>query len=64
MIARFGCYVFLKASLYSRLTNAYRRNHFWVTLVGQTIPVVRRGIARPMGQAIALEGKFDSESVS
>jgi alkaline phosphatase len=49
MIARFGRYVFLKASLYSRLTNAYRQNHFWVTLVGQTIPVVRIYLSLPAG---------------
>jgi alkaline phosphatase len=41
LIGRFGKLVFLKPVFYRRMADAYRRNHFWVTLVGQTIPAVR-----------------------
>lgn len=49
LVARFGRYVFLSAALYDRLTLSYRRNQFWVTLVGQTIPTVRIYLALPAG---------------
>lgn len=49
LVARYGKYVFLRPSLYGRLTNAYRSNHFWVTLVGQTLPTVRIYLALPAG---------------
>ncbi len=48
-VARFGKYVFFSTQTYQRLANAYRRNHFWVTLIGQTIPVVRIYLALPAG---------------
>lgn len=48
-VARFGKYVFLRPPLYARLTNAYRTNHFWVTLIGQTLPTARVYLALPAG---------------
>ncbi|MEH2508802.1 membrane protein DedA with SNARE-associated domain [Nitrobacteraceae bacterium AZCC 1564] len=48
-VARFGHYIFLKPTLYRRIAEAYRRNHFWVTVVGQTIPVVRVYLSIPAG---------------
>lgn len=55
-VARFGKYVLLKPSLYGRLTGAYRSNHFWVTLIGQTLPTVRIYLALPAG-VLRLEPK-------
>jgi membrane protein DedA with SNARE-associated domain len=49
LMVRFGRYVRLSPSLYQRMTEAYRRNHFWVTLVGQTIPAVRVYLSVPAG---------------
>jgi alkaline phosphatase len=49
LIERFGRFVFLKPALYHRMTGAYRRNHFWVTVVGQTIPAVRIYLSIPAG---------------
>jgi membrane protein DedA with SNARE-associated domain len=49
LIERFGRFVFLKPALYQRMAAAYRRNHFWVTMVGQTIPAVRIYLAIPAG---------------
>jgi len=49
LVARYGKYVFLGPSLYGRLTNAYRSNHFWVTLIGQTLPTARIYLALPAG---------------
>lgn len=49
LVARFGKYVFLRPSLYARLVNAYRSNHFWVTLIGQTLPTARVYLALPAG---------------
>lgn len=48
-VARFGRYIFLKPALYHRMADAYRRNHFWVTVVGQTIPAVRVYLSIPAG---------------
>lgn len=48
-VTRFGKYVLLKPPLYQRLTGAYRSNHFWVTLLGQTLPTVRIYLALPAG---------------
>lgn len=48
-VARLGKYILLKLALYDRLANAYRRNHFWVTLSGQIIPGVRVYMALPAG---------------
>ncbi|QND54793.1 DedA family protein (plasmid) [Phyllobacterium sp. 628] len=48
-VKRYGKFIFLSTRLYDRLTNAYRRNHFWVTLVGQTIPTARVYLALPAG---------------
>jgi membrane protein DedA with SNARE-associated domain len=49
LIERFGQFVFLKPALYHRMTGAYRSNHFWVTVVGQTIPAVRIYLSIPAG---------------
>jgi membrane protein DedA with SNARE-associated domain len=49
LIGRFGRFVFLKPALYRRMTGAYRRNHFWVTVIGQTIPAVRVYVSIPAG---------------
>lgn len=49
LVTRYGRYVFLRPSLYRQLTDAYRGNHFWVTLIGQTLPVVRIYLALPAG---------------
>jgi membrane protein DedA with SNARE-associated domain len=49
LIERFGRFVFLKPALYQRMAAAYRRNHFWVTMVGQTIPAVRIYLSIPAG---------------
>ncbi|QPC91332.1 DedA family protein [Mesorhizobium sp. INR15] len=48
-IAHYGKYVLLRPALYDRLTNAYQRNHFWVTLSGQIIPAIRIYLALPAG---------------
>jgi alkaline phosphatase len=49
LVGRFGQFVFLKPVLYHRMADAYARNHFWVTLVGQTIPAVRVYLSIPAG---------------
>jgi membrane protein DedA with SNARE-associated domain len=49
IVRRFGKYVFFSGRHYQSLANAYRRNHFWVTLFGQTIPVARIYLALPAG---------------
>ncbi|SDN18213.1 DedA family protein [Afipia sp. GAS231] len=49
LVTRYGKYVLLRPSLYQQLTNAYRGNHFWVTLIGQTLPTVRIYLALPAG---------------
>ena len=49
LIERFGRFVFLKPALYQRMAEAYRRNHFWVTVVGQTVPAVRVYLSIPAG---------------
>ena len=48
-MTRFGKFVLLRPSLYQQLTDAYRGNHFWVTLIGQTLPTVRIYLALPAG---------------
>jgi membrane protein DedA with SNARE-associated domain len=49
LVARYGKYLFLRPALYQQLTSAYRSNHFWVTLIGQTLPTVRIYLALPAG---------------
>lgn len=49
LVTRYGKYVSLRLALYRRLTDAYRGNHFWVTVIGQTLPVVRIYLALPAG---------------
>lgn len=53
-VSHYGRYFLLKPPFYDRLANAYRRNHFWVTLSGQLIPAVRIYLALPAG-ALRLE---------
>ena len=48
-VARYGGCVLLRLAFYDSLTDAYRRNHFWVTLSGQVIPAVRIYLALPAG---------------
>ncbi len=48
-VARFGRYILLKPAVYERLTNAYQRNHFWVTTIGQVVPTARIYLALPAG---------------
>ncbi|MHC2330906.1 DedA family protein [Bradyrhizobium sp. USDA 4454] len=48
-MTRFGKFVLLRPSLYRQLTDACRGNHFWVTLIGQTLPSVRIYLALPAG---------------
>lgn len=49
IVERYGKFVFLKPELYRRLAAAYGRNHFLVTVVGQTIPTARIYLALPAG---------------
>lgn len=48
-ITKYGKYILLRLPLYDRLTNAYRRHHFWVTLSGQIIPAARLYLPLPAG---------------
>ncbi len=48
-IARFGRFVFLKQALYEKMADAYRHNHFCVTVAGQTVPGVRVYLSIPAG---------------
>lgn len=48
-VTRFGKYILLKFDLYQRLMNAYQRNHFWVTTIGQIVPTARIYLALPAG---------------
>ena len=57
-VARFGKYIMLKLELYQRLTNAYRRNHFWVTTIGQIVPTARIYLALPAGVIRLPAGPF------
>jgi membrane protein DedA with SNARE-associated domain len=49
LVERFGRLIFLKPALYHRMAGAYRRNHFWATVAGQTIPAVRIYLSIPAG---------------
>jgi len=49
LIERFGRFIFLKPALYHRMAGAYRRHHFWVTMVGQIIPALRTYLSIPAG---------------
>lgn len=48
-VARWGRFAFLKPQAYQSLASAYRRNRFWVTLLGQTVPVARVYLGLPAG---------------
>lgn len=49
VVGRFGKYAFFNLRNYERIANAYRRNHFWVTLIGQGVPIARIYLALPAG---------------
>jgi membrane protein DedA with SNARE-associated domain len=49
LVERFGRLIFLKPALYHRMAGTYRRNHFWATVAGQTIPAVRIYLSIPAG---------------
>ncbi len=49
VVAKYGKYILLRIPLYDRLTDAYRRHHFWVTLSGQIIPAARLYLPLPAG---------------
>jgi len=55
-VGRFGRYVFLSPAVYRRLGDSYRKNHFWVTAIGQVIPTARIYLALPAG-VLRLEAK-------
>lgn len=48
-VGRWGRFVFFKMKSYRSLASAYRRNRFWVTLFGQTVPVARVYLGLPAG---------------
>lgn len=48
-VARWGKFVFFKLKSYRSMAAAYRRNRFWVTLLGQTVPVARVYLGLPAG---------------
>lgn len=56
LVARAGRYIFLSPAHYQRLSQAYRRNHFWVSAIGQTMPTVRVYLALPAG-VLALDAR-------
>lgn len=49
LVADYGRFVLLPLPLYQRLVERYRRNQFWATLVGHTIPTVRVYLGLPAG---------------
>ncbi len=49
LVVRYGRFILLPPSLYQRLIGSYRRNQFWTTLVGHTIPAVRVYLGLPAG---------------
>lgn len=49
LVTRYGRFILLPPSLYQRLVGSYRRNQFWTTLVGHTIPAVRVYLGLPAG---------------
>lgn len=48
-IERYGRYIFISQRAFDRLRDAYRRNAFWVTGLGHTVPVVRFYLPIPAG---------------
>ena len=49
LVERFGRLILLKPAIYHRMAGAYRRNHFWATVAGQTIPAIRIYLSIPAG---------------
>lgn len=60
LVERYGRYVCLSPELYRRMTLAYRRRRWWVTLFGQLIPVVRLYLPIPAGVLKLAPGGFAS----
>lgn len=48
-VARYGRYLLLSRARYDRLVEGYRRRHFQVTFLGQTIPTARAYLPLPAG---------------
>lgn len=48
-VARYGRYMSLSPARYARLVEGYRRHHFQVTFLGQTIPAARAYLPVPAG---------------
>jgi len=57
-VARYGRYVSLSPARYDRLVETYRRRHFQVTLLGQTIPAARAYLPLPAGIFRMAPGRF------
>jgi alkaline phosphatase len=57
-VARFGRFFLLRLDLYERLMDAYQRNHFWVTTIGQVVPTARIYLALPAGVIGLPAGSF------
>jgi len=49
LVDRWGRFIFLSPALYDRLTGAYVRRHFLVTLIAQIVPMARIYLALPAG---------------
>jgi membrane protein DedA with SNARE-associated domain len=49
LVTRYGKFLLLSPRLYRSLCDSYKRNHFWVTAIGQTVPTVRIYLALPAG---------------
>ena len=57
-VEKYGKYVFCPPERYQRMAVAYRRNHFWVSLCGQMIPVARLYLSVPAGVLRLRAGRF------
>jgi alkaline phosphatase len=57
-VARYGRYISLSRARYDHLVEGYRRHHFQVTLLGQTIPTARAYLPVPAGIVRMAPGRF------
>ncbi|GAA0316353.1 hypothetical protein GCM10009087_28470 [Sphingomonas oligophenolica] len=57
-VARYGRCILLSPERYDRLVMDYRRRHFQVTLLGQTIPTARACLPVPAGIFRMAHGQF------
>lgn len=57
-VARYGQYILLSRARYDHLVEGYRRHHFQVTLLGQTIPTARAYLPLPAGIFRMAPGRF------